>query len=72
LRKGGDYLEQEVIQDTAAPASGAQGRPGMTRTDKKNFRTYLSFHQLLRETRNRRRWNEIVLGAAKPRIEDGL
>lgn len=68
LRK--DCLEKEIIQDTV-PGERRQGRRKMGWIDNMEKWAEMLFDKLLRESRNRRRWNRLAHEVTSPLNEDG-
>src|SRR6218665_267143 len=70
MRKEGDCLEKESMQGTT-PGARKQGKPRMRWMDNMEEWTRMPFEDLLKKTRDRRKWSSLVHEATNPRIEDG-
>ena len=66
VRKGGDCLEKEIMEGTT-PGARKQGKPRMRWMEQW---TGMPFKDLLKTTRDRRKWSRLVHEATNPRIED--
>src|SRR6218665_3411838 len=58
MRKEGDCLEKEIMQITPGPRK--QGKPRMRWMDNMEEWTGMPFEDLLKKTRDRRKWSRLV------------
>src|SRR6218665_474306 len=70
MRKEGDCLEEEIMQGTTTGAR-KQGKPRMRWMNNMEEWTGMPFEDLMKKTRDRRKWSRLVHEATNPRIEDG-
>ena len=70
MKKEGDCLEKEIMQDTT-PGAKKQRKPKMRWMYNMEEWTGMPFEDLLKKTRDRRKWSRLVHEAINPRIGDG-
>src|SRR6218665_364936 len=63
-------LSGEEIMQGSTPGARKQGKPRMRWMDNMEEWTGMQFEDLLKKTRDRRKWSRLVHEATNPRIED--
>src|SRR6218665_997155 len=69
MRKEGEYLKKEIMLGTT-PGARKQGTPRMRWMNNMEEWTGMSFKDLLKNTRDRRKWSRLVHESTNPWIED--